>query len=193
MKTLLVTGGIGSGKSALCRHLSERGIPVYLSDIRAKELYDERPEIVRQLERSFRTSLRTEDGAFDRRKLAGLVFSRASRLARVEKVLYPALLEDFRRWRDSFPKETPLVVMESAVALSKPLFDGLFDAVLLVTADERTRIDRVRERDGLSEDDIRRRLDAQAFDPSRADCILPNDSTLESLFLRADAFLETLL
>lgn len=193
MKTLLVTGGIGSGKSALCRHLRGRGIPVYVSDLRARELYDEVPEIVRALERRFRTALRDPEGKLDRRKLASLVFARPSRLRTVERLLYPRLLEDFRRWRDGFPADTPLVVMESAIALSKPEFDGLFDAVLLVTADENTRITRVKERDGLDETDIRRRIGQQEIDPSRADCILPNDSTLESLFTRADTYLESLL
>ena len=66
MKTVLVTGGIGSGKSAVCAYLASRGVPVYDSDSRTKALYDTDPALLPALEKAFGTSLRSPSGELDR-------------------------------------------------------------------------------------------------------------------------------
>ena len=110
MKTLLVTGGIGSGKSAVCAYLQERGIPVYDSDGAVKRLYREDPDLLASLEARFGIPLRQADGSLDRRRLAGLLFSDPAALAQLEAVVHPAVLRDFLAWRSrqNAPMVAPL-------------------------------------------------------------------------------------
>ena len=82
----------------------------------------------------------------------------------------------------------PFVVLESAIILDKPLFDGLYDTVVLVYAPEQIRLDRVLARNPyLSADAVRRRLSSQHSDFSRADYLLINDTTPAALRIQVDA------
>lgn len=187
MKTVILTGGIGSGKSAVCACLRARGVPVFDSDSRTKSLYDRDPALVGRLEAVLGVGLRTADGRLDRRRLAGLIFSDPARKAAVEAVVHPAVLADFRRWkRWQRPKgwtygPVPFVVLESAIILSCPVFDGIGDRTVLVDADEEVRLRRAVARDGSDPEDVLRRIRQQHFDLSRVDAVLRNDASLEAL------------
>lgn len=179
MLTVIVTGGIGSGKSAVCALLAQRGIPVYNSDSRVKELYACRRSLVPQLEKALGSPLRQADGTLDKARLASLIFSDESARETLESIVYPILLKDFLRWRSR--QKAPFVVLESAIILSKPVFDGLADAVVLVDAPEELRIQRVMARDGATREDILRRLSAQNIPLEKVDVTLLNDGSPEEL------------
>lgn len=201
MKTVLVTGGIGSGKSVVCDFLRSRGVPVYDSDSMTKSLYDRDPELVRLLEKTFRRKLMEKDGTLDRARLSKVIFSSKKALAKLEAIIHPFVLEDFLSWKEAaqLPSlwpfgDEPFVCMESAIALSKPIFRGAFDKVVIVDAPEEVRIDRVLSRNpSLSREDILKRISSQeAIDHSLADSIIVNDSDLEQLLRRAEAAFSTL-
>jgi len=179
MKTLIISGGIGSGKSVVAALLVRRGIPVYDCDSRSKQLYEEIPGLLGTLEERLGCPLRDARGHFDRSALARLIFQRQEARETVEALLYPALLEDFKAWRNA--REEPLVALESAVILSKPVFDGIGDIVIWVEAPAALRLERVRSRDALSEEAVLSRMRAQEDFSSRADYILYNDGTLSDL------------
>ncbi len=179
MQTIFLTGLIGSGKSAVSALLRERGIPVYDSDARTKTLYECNPRLVEALEQTLDVPLRTPEGKLDRRALAARIFSSPEAREKVEALVYPAVLEDFKHWRAE--QHAPYVVLESAVILSKPIFDGLADKVVLVTAPRALRLQRVMARDGLSEEDVVRRMDAQELPESAIDTVICNDGSLEQL------------
>jgi dephospho-CoA kinase len=94
--------------------------------------------------------------------------------------VYPLVLQDFIRWREK-QAGAPFVVLESAVILSKPFFDGLGDVVVLVTAPEEVRLRRVMARDKVGEDQVRRRMAAQFIPMERVRLVLENDGSPESL------------
>lgn len=192
MKTLVVTGGIGSGKSAVCALLAERGIPVFDSDARTKRLYDEDPSLLPALEQVLGLSLRGEGGRLDRQALAAAVFGDPARLSALEALVHPRVYEDFVRWRDAQPDSAPFVVMESAIFLQKPLFRPLADRILLVDAPEELRMKRVCRRDGLSPDAVLQRMAAQRVDAGAADAVLVNDGSPADLAARLDTVLETI-
>ena len=179
MLTVIVTGGIGSGKSAVCALLRKRGIPVYDSDSRVKELYARRRSLVPSLEKALCCPLRKADGTLDKARLASLIFSDEAARETLESIVYPVLLKDFLRWRSR--QKAPFVVLESAIILSKPVFDGLADAVVLVDAPEELRIRRVMDRDGASREEVRRRISAQTIPLEKVNVSLLNDGTPEEL------------
>ena len=192
MKTLVVTGGIGSGKSAVCAMLASRGIPVYDADARTKALYDTDPTLLPALEQALGLSLRGADGHLDRKALGAAIFGDAGRLASLEAVVHPAVYRDFVAWREGCPASAPFVVMESAIFLQKPLFHPLADKVLLVDAPASLRLERAVARGGLSREEVLSRMDAQRVDVEGADAVLVNDGDLTALESRLDAVLETI-
>ena len=196
MKTLVVTGGIGSGKSTVCRYFASRGIPVYDSDSRTRSLYDRCPELVIRIGEVLGCSVTGPDGRIDRRKLASVIFSDSSMLEKLEGIVHPAVKDDFVAWRDSFSgKGIPFVVLESAIILEKPLFRDIADRILLVDAPLETRLDRACRRDGVPASLVRGRMERQRLlnDISEGrvvpevDYVIVNDGDEASLVEKAAA------
>lgn len=194
---LVVTGGIGSGKSLVCRMLTEQyGIPVYEADNRVKALYAEVPSILDDIEAALEVSLRNEEGVFVPRILADVIFSDPMALAKVEDIVFPQLKNDFASWSDSQGKA--VVAFESATVLEKSQFDGFGDIVLLVDAPISVRLSRACERDGVDLGRVIERMMAQklmnslsdgAVD-SRIDYTILNDSSEENLSQKLNEFIE---
>ena len=191
MKTVLITGGIGSGKSEVCRRLAARGCPVYDSDARAKCLYDEVPGLAARVDEAVGGGVLDAGGRVDRRALAAAVFSDPSALKRLEAVIHPEVLKDFLRWRDA--QDAGAAFMESAIAATLPLFRGVFDAVVLVEAPEDERLRRACSRDGARPEDVLERIRAQRFDGFDPDFVIVNDGTKEELWVRTDETLEKIV
>ena len=179
MKTVIVTGGIGSGKSAVCALLKKRGVPVYDCDAKAKELYARRPSLVSRLEKALGAPLRGTDGKLDKARLAALIFSDPRARETVEGMVYPILLQDIRRWQKR--QSAAWGALESAVILSKPVFDGVADGVVLVEAPQELRIARVMQRDGLGREAVIGRIRSQEIPREKADVLLANDGTPQAL------------
>ncbi len=185
---VLLTGGIGSGKSLASRYLTAMGVPVYDFDSRTKELYDSDVELCRKVAEAVRQyngeEVLAADGHLDRQKLAHAVFGNHASLDALEAVVHPAVLADFRNWREAC--DSPIVVAESAIALSKPLFANEFDKVILITAPEEVRKSRVTARDGLTDAEVSSRMLAQtpAFPASpspKVDFVIDNNGDTDEL------------
>ncbi len=194
MRTVAVTGGIGSGKSAVCAVLAGRGIPVYDSDSAAKGLYSKDDSLLDEVEEAFGCGLRLPDGGFDRAKLASIVFSSPEKLRTLEGIVHPAVLCDFKRWNamqsarfegqvgsDIFFGKEPFCVMESAIILDKPEFLSVVSKVVMVDATLSLRMERACRRDGSSQENVIQRIAAQRFDLSKVDAFIRNNGTLAQL------------
>ena len=195
MKTVIVTGLIGSGKSAVCALLRKRGIPVYDADERTKRLYDTCPGLVARLEDALGQPLCDAQGLLDRRRLAAVIFADPAARETVEGIVYPLVLADFQAWR-SAQEGVPFVALESAVILSKPLFDAVADAAVLVTAPEDVRLRRVMDRDGMPEEAVRARMRAQEIPQEKVHVTLVNDGdpaqleqAVEHVFFQNNSYL----
>ena len=163
MKTVAVTGGIGSGKSTVCSILSASGIPVYEADSAAKRLYAKDDSLLDAIEEAYGCSIRLPGGALDTRKLAGIAFSSPDKLRVLEGIVHPAVLKDFLRWKalqSTLHGDKPYCVIESAIILEKPEFLSHVDKVVLVDASLSTRRRRACERDGAEPEEIIRRMSA---------------------------------
>ena len=142
-----VTGGIGSGKSTVCRLFAERGVPVYDSDSEAKRLMGEDPSLRAALVEAFGDET-FRDGVLNRRYLAATVFGDGRALARLEALVPPGVKRDFERWAAERIAE-PYVVLECAILYESGM-DAAVDRVVAVVAPEELRLVRVNARDGAS-------------------------------------------
>ena len=158
MKTVAITGNIGSGKSWVCelfrKHL---GIPVYSSDDAAKRMYFQ-PDVRDALVKRFGNDFYLSDRELNRKLIADLVFHDEIAQHDLESILYPALFVDFAQWMAN--QDAPYVLFESALVFEKRL-EKRFDAIVMVSASEATRLRRVMEREHCSEATVRARMAKQ--------------------------------
>lgn len=196
---VIVTGGIGSGKSMVCRMIRDiYGFPVYEADKRAKELYVRYPELLESIEKALSCSVRDSGGNFQPRLLAERIFADADALAVVESLLFPFMMSDFREFAENSGN---IIIFESATVLEKPQFDGFGDKVVLVDAPRETRIERACARDGISREAVLARMDAQKLMNavsegavcSRIDEIIMNDGSADDLLEAVKGVMERLL
>ena len=161
MKVLAVTGGIGSGKSEVCRILAANGVTLqYNADLRAKALYLECPGLLDEIEKSLGCQLRDDEGNFVPSRLAAVIFSDTEALEIVEALLFPEMIRDFQQVMTE-AAEDQIVVFESATFLEKKQFDGFADIVLLVDAPFDIRLERACRRDGASKEAVIARMKSQ--------------------------------
>lgn len=158
MKRIAITGNIGSGKSWVCELFKQHlNIPVYNSDEAAKRMYF-LPEVRHQLVQRFGDGFYISDNEIDRKYIANLIFHDSTAQHDLEGILYPALFVDFEQWITK--QDAPYVLFESALVFEKRL-EKRFDAVVMVSASEATRLRRVMEREHCDEDAVRARMAKQ--------------------------------
>ena len=158
MKKVAITGNIGSGKSWVCELFKQNlGIPVYDSDEAAKQMYF-LPDVRQQLVKRFGDAFYLSETALNRKLIADLIFHDEKAQADLEGILYPALFVDFEQWMKR--QDAPYVLFESALIFEKRL-ERRFDAIVMVSASEATRLRRAMERDHCDEATVRARMAKQ--------------------------------
>lgn len=200
MKVIVVTGGIGSGKSSACRFLEkEYGWPVYYADNKVKELYVKSPDLLDRIEKELDCRFRNDDGAFVPSLLAAVIFSDKTALDKVESLVFPQLMIDFDQWKEGY--DSPYVILESATILEKPALKGVGDITVLVDAPLGIRAARAAARDSVSETEIIRRMSQQPLMNSLSligeypdvDVVIMNDTTEADLHEKLRKMAENLL
>ena len=162
MKTA-ITGGIGSGKSFVCRQLRAHGIRIYDCDEAAKRLIRTSPEL--------RSQLRALIGSLDKADIARFLLADEANARAIDAIVHPAVARDFL--------DSGYQWMECAI-LYESGFDRLVDRVVVVTAPLEVRIARVMQRDGISREKVLQWMDRQAPQQlllQRADYEIVNDGT----------------
>ncbi len=178
MICLICTGGIGSGKSYAVRIFSKLGIPAYIADTRAKELYLNDKNLIKELVALLGDEI-VKDGVLRRDVMAAKIFNDARILKEVNAIVHPRVLIDFEKWREEREKEgAQIVIFESSIFFEAPVFHHIADKVMVVTAPLEIRIKRVMKRDGLSQESVYHRINSQIGDSERlsgADYVLYTD------------------
>ena len=155
-----VTGGIGSGKSTVCELLRDRGVAVYDSDSRAKQLMAESEALREQLIAAFGAECYNAEG-LNRTFLASKVFGNEEALQQLNSIVHPAVRADFQTWAEQ--QRSPYVVLESAI-LFEAGFETEVDATLAVMAPMPMRLERTMARDGVDKESVMRRMEHQLSD-----------------------------
>lgn len=189
MRTLGITGGIGSGKTTVCRFLEELGAEVFYADAEARRLMQEDETLRRQLVEAFGAAVYDEQGRLDRRYLAGRVFGNEAELARLNALVHPRVRQALMdRQVDAARRQVALLVYEAAL-IYETGGEAYVDAVAVVHAPEQERIRRVAERDQVEAEAVRARIRHQLPPEElrrRADVLIENDGDLGHLRRQAE-------
>ena len=158
-----LTGGIGSGKSTVAEMFLALGVPVYIADQEAKALTN-RPSTLKKIEAQFGASV-IDEGKLNRSAMSTIVFADAEKLQQLNQIIHPLVADHFAKWLLK-NKAEKFVIKETAI-----LFETnnhlTCDFVITVTAPEAVRIDRVKQRDQSSEEEIKSRMSHQWTDKQR--------------------------
>jgi len=155
-----ITGGIGSGKSTVCRIFELLGLPVYYSDLRAKELIHTNEKIIAMYKRLFGEAIYIS-GQLNRPRVAKILFDNPQLKKEVEEMVHPMVRNDFDQWARH---QTSNIVLNEAAILFESGGHQFMDAIITITAPESIRIKRVVKRDGFAEPEIRARMNHQWSD-----------------------------
>jgi len=188
-RIVCVTGGIGSGKSTVCKYLFNKGLPVFFSDDRAKEIMHQDSKVRDSIVAIFGSEVYATNGQLNKEALANAIFNNSNLKVQLEKVVHPAVHADFKRWCDA--QQAPVLIKETPLAIEKG--DTTCTELLVVMASESTRIARVRERNpNWTIDEIKARITNQASDDDRkkkASILIWNDASLQDLYNQIDQLL----
>lgn len=165
MRIIGITGGIGSGKTTVCSIFAAMGVPVYAADDRAKEVMTTDAQLVHQIKQYFGEGAYLED-ELNRPFLAQQVFGDKDKLEVLNSLVHPAVARDFLQWTIAHAHFS-YVVKEAAILFESGAYKAV-NEVVLVSAPEELRLQRVMQRDGISDAEVRQRMASQWTEERKA-------------------------
>ena len=168
-----ITGGIGSGKSTVCKIFSVLGIPVFSADERARIIMDSDPGIIGNVNAITGMNM-YENGVLDRQRLAGLIFNDRNLLGQINSLVHPIVHESFKEWASI--QKTGYVILESAILFESGISSYL-DRIATVTAPAEERISRVMNRNHFTREQVLERIKNQEDDAikvKKSDFVISN-------------------
>lgn len=189
MKVIGITGGIGTGKTKALNFFKSKNIPCYESDRRAKDLLNSEMELIKTIKSIFGEDIYNESG-IDRKALASIVFNHKESLKILNDTVHPFVKSDF----DKFIKKqkSKIIFYESAIIFEHAMQE-YFDKIILLISPFKDRIKRLIKRDGLSLDEIKKRISNQFDDKDKiplSDYIINNRSWKETVLELEKIYLE---
>lgn len=172
-----ITGGIGSGKSYVCRLLETRGIPVFSCDDTARREMTANESLQSELRRLVSPHVYCSDGSLNKSIVRGFLQSSPDNAARLDEVVHPYVRKRWQEWASA--QDSEIVAMECAL-LFEAQFDNEVDSTVLVSAACDVRVSRVMKRDGVDAETVKRWMEMQMPEEEkrkRADFIILNDGT----------------
>jgi dephospho-CoA kinase len=179
MLTVGITGGIGSGKTTVCRVFEVLGIPVFYADDAAKSLMQTDLELRDNIIGDFGMDSYMGNGDLNRKFIANIVFNNKEQLEKLNALVHPAVFRAFDNWLGE-QKDVPYVLKEAAL-LFESNAHKMCDRSILVKSPEALKVKRIMERDQISFEEVRQRMDKQFSDEQKeklSDHILINDEQL---------------
>lgn len=188
-----ITGGIGSGKSTVCKVFSVIGIPVFNADEEARRLMQEDKNLVEKIKKLFGEEA-YQNEKLNRAKIAAMVFENKDLLQKLNALVHPAVGKEFIRWAAKQTNQ-PYIIKEAAILFESNAHKGL-DYVIAISAPEKLRIERIMQRDGVSEEQVKQRMQNQWPERKKvqlADFVIVNDDKkmiLPQIMRLHDIFME---
>jgi dephospho-CoA kinase len=180
-----ITGGIGSGKTTVCKVFETLGIPVFYADTVAKQIMTTDTLLIEGIKTTFGSESYFADGSLNNKHIANIVFNNEIALAKLNSLVHPAVFRAFDAWDAQLPKHTPYSLKEAALLFESGSYK-MCDKNILVTAPHSVKIERVSARDQVSEEQVLARMSKQLSDEEKiklADEVISNYET-QSIILQ---------
>lgn len=186
LKVIGLTGGIASGKSAITQWLAKQGAYVIDADKLGHRAYESGSQAFDEVVETFGNDIVGDDGEIDRRALGSKVFGNDAALKKLTDIAWPAIkrlaIQEIANVRNQGKYD--VLVLEAAVLVEAEWMD-IVDEVWVVTVDRKVAIQRAMDRDGFSQEDVEKRIDAQTSDLKRtkhATEVFDNSGTWDELW-----------
>lgn len=179
--TVVLTGGIASGKTAVSDRFSKLGVPVIDTDVIARKVVEPGKPALTQIVEEFGEDFLDSDGRLDRRRMRDAIFSDAKQKDRLEAILHPLIAGEVMRQIDQLAAPYCILVIP---LYAESIHYSWNDRVLVVDVDEETQTERVMARDDITREQAQAILDAQSSREERlslADDVLENSGPLSEL------------
>ncbi|MDA0263740.1 MAG: dephospho-CoA kinase [Chloroflexi bacterium] len=184
MLVIGLTGSIGTGKSEAARHLEALGASIISADQVGHEAYTPNTEAWEQVVAAFGDGILQEDGEIDRRKLGAIVFSDPSQLEKLNEIMHPRMARMVSDKIEVLRGQGVDVVVLEAALLFEAGWDSLVEEVWVTDSPEEAVIQRLQERNGLSEEEARKRISSQMGRDERlgrSDFVIDNSGDVAGL------------
>lgn len=189
-KIIGITGGIGSGKSVVCRVLRVFGYQVYECDTEAKRIMDHSDDIKKRIRTEICKNAICVDGSIDRRRLAAVVFGDDRKRTALNSMVHKAVWNDIATRAAGLPCDSILFV-ESAIIYTSQL-DNMMTQIWEVVAPEELRIERVMHRSALSSEQIKMRMASQSNEFSKPGHIYISNDGVAAVLPQIEALIASL-
>lgn len=191
-----ITGGIGCGKSEVCKLLRKSGVPIIPADLLARRLINTDEQIRAHLKQEFGEDVYDNDELLNRAKLAEIIFNDKSAQEKINQIVHPKVFEYEQRILSKIQQSGKFKIAGIEAAL---IFEAgsnkYLDYVIVIAASKETIIQRLKKRDGFNKGQIKRRLQSQmpiAEKVSRADYVIENNGSLNELESKTAKLIEWL-
>ena len=189
VRRVALTGGIATGKSHVRARFDALGVPTIDADVLAREAVSPASPRLEQVFRRFGDGVRDAAGGLDRKKLGAIVFADPQARRDLEKIIHPYVREATERWFAALDPRQHAFAIADIPLLFEAGRERDFDTIVVAACEPDTQRRRLMHRDGLSEQDAQRRIDAQwplARKIERADFVVRTDGTFEDTNRRVD-------
>jgi dephospho-CoA kinase len=178
---IVLTGGIGSGKSTVASKFQELGVPIIDSDVISRDIVKPEETCFKAIIYEFGSELLTNKGTLDRDKLRNIIFNDEAAKKKLEEILHPPIYQEIEKQVSKVDYPYCLIVIPLLIE-TKAM--DCFDRILVVEVSENKQVERASHRDKTSAEDIEKIIKSQASNEQRlkyADDVINNDLTIEEL------------
>ena len=179
-----LTGSIGTGKSEAARRLEVLGASIISADQVGHEAYTPNTEAWEQVVAAFGDGILQDDGEIDRRKLGAVVFSDPGQLEKLSQIMHPRMARMVADKIEELRGQGVEVVVVEAALLFEAGWDSLVEEVWVTDSTEQVVIERLKQRNGMSEEEARKRIDSQMGRTERlerSDYVIENSGDMATL------------
>lgn len=187
-----LTGSIASGKSTVSNMLRDYGLPIVDADVVARVVVEPGTETLKEIVKAFGEEILTETGELDRPKLGSIIFNDEEKRKLLNSIIHPAIRKEMLRQRDVHIANGAETVIMDIPLLFESKLQHFVDKILVVTVSEEVQLERLMERNNLSEEEAKARIQSQlplSVKEEGADAVINNNGTIEETKLQLENIL----
>jgi len=177
-----LTGSIASGKSTVANMLKEYGLPIVDADVVARLVVEPGTPTLQKIVEAFGEEALTEDGSMNRQKIGSLIFNDEEKRKQLNSIIHPAIRQEMLRQRDAYLENGSKTVIMDIPLLFESQLQHFVEKILVVSVSEETQLNRLMERNQLTEEEAAARIASQlplSVKEQGADAVINNNGTVE--------------